>query len=54
MSTNEKIEAPKVEMPSLERIQEELASAKSIDDFFGKGGIFYEITLFQIRPAAPS
>src|SRR5262245_24801943 len=29
-----------VPMPSLERIQQELASAKSIDDFFGKDGIF--------------
>lgn len=27
-------------MPSLQRIQQELASAKSIDDFFGKDGIF--------------
>src|SRR5438270_790091 len=54
MSTNEKIEAPKVEMPSLERIQEELASAKSIDDFFGKGGIFarlFATTLEQLLEA---
>jgi putative transposase len=29
-----------VPMPSLERIQQELASASSIDDFFGKQGIF--------------
>ena len=28
----------KIEMPSLERIQQELGSAKSIDDFFGKEG----------------
>jgi transposase-like protein len=27
-------------MPSLERIQQELGSARSIDDFFGKEGIF--------------
>src|SRR3954454_19878935 len=27
-------------LPSVERIQQELASAKSIDDFFGKEGIF--------------
>jgi hypothetical protein len=27
-------------MPSVERIQQELASAKNLDDFFGKEGIF--------------
>jgi putative transposase len=27
-------------LPSIDRIQQELASAKSIDDFFGKQGIF--------------
>ncbi len=27
-------------LPSVERMQQELASAKSIDDFFGKEGIF--------------
>lgn len=27
-------------MPSVERIQQELGSAKSLDDFFGKQGIF--------------
>lgn len=27
-------------MPSVERVQQELASARSIDDFFGKNGIF--------------
>ena len=40
MSTNEKPEQPTIAMPSLERIQQELGSAKSIDDFFGKEGIF--------------
>ena len=39
MSTNEKTEQAKVEMPSLERRQEALGSAKSIDDFFGKEGL---------------
>jgi transposase-like protein len=29
-----------VSMPSVERIQQELGSAKSLDDFFGKQGIF--------------
>ena len=40
MSTNEKQEQPKIDIPSLERIQQALGSAKSIDDFFGKEGIF--------------
>jgi putative transposase len=39
MSTNETLKQPKVDMPSLEKIQAELGSAKSIDDFFGKEGI---------------
>ena len=29
-----------ISMPSVERIQQELGSAKSLDDFFGKEGIF--------------
>ena len=40
MSENENAEQAKIAMPSLERIQAELSSAKSIDDFFGKEGIF--------------
>jgi hypothetical protein len=36
MSTNE--QKPKIEMPSLEKIQQELATAKSIDDFWEKEG----------------
>jgi hypothetical protein len=40
MSENEKQAPAKNALPSLERIQEELASAKSMDDFFGKEGIF--------------
>jgi hypothetical protein len=40
MSENEHKEQRNIEMPSLERIQQELGSAKSIDDFFGKEGIF--------------
>src|SRR5258706_876670 len=40
MSENEKQEQTNKDMPSLERIQQELARAKSIDDFFGKEGIF--------------
>ncbi len=54
MSTNEKQPERKIDMPSLERIQAELASAKSIDDFFGKGGIFARLfadTLEQMLEA---
>src|SRR4028118_163625 len=41
-------------LPSVERIQQELASAKSIDDFFGKEGIFARLfagTLEQMLEA---
>ena len=41
-------------LPSVERIQQELASAKSIDDFFGKDGIFARLfadTLEQMLEA---
>jgi putative transposase len=54
MSTNEKQEQAKIELPSLERIQQELGSAKSIDDFFGKEGIFarlFATTLEQMLEA---
>lgn len=55
MSENEKQPAPsKIEMPSLERIQQELGSAKNIDDFFGKEGIFarlFATTLEQMLEA---
>src|SRR5260221_5108884 len=55
MSENEKKpEPPKIEMPSVERIQQELGSAKSIDDFFGKEGIFarlFATTLEQMLEA---
>jgi hypothetical protein len=30
----------KIDLPTAEAIQRELSSAKSMDDFFGKGGIF--------------
>jgi putative transposase len=40
-TTNRKgTEALPPAMPSVERVQQELASATSLDDFFGKGGIF--------------
>lgn len=55
MSENEqKLTQAKIEMPSLERIQQELGSAKSIDDFFGKEGIFarlFATTLEQMLEA---
>lgn len=55
MSENEKKpEQAKIEMPSWERIQKELGSAKSIDDFFGKEGIFarlFATTLEQMLEA---
>jgi putative transposase len=41
-------------MPSVERVQQELASAKSLDDFFGKEGIFARLfadTLEQMLEA---
>src|SRR3954451_14843164 len=41
-------------LPSVERIQQELARAKSIDDFFGKEGIFARLfadTLEQMLEA---
>ncbi len=52
MSTNE--QKAKIEMPSLEKIQQELATAKSIDDFWGKEGIFarlFATTLEQMLEA---
>jgi putative transposase len=45
---------PPTVLPSVERIQQELASAKSIDDFFGKEGIFARLfagTLEQMLEA---
>jgi putative transposase len=40
MTTEKSTKGPAGNMPSLEVIQRELASAQSIDDFFGKEGIF--------------
>jgi putative transposase len=43
-----------VSLPSVERVQQELASAKSLDDFFGKEGIFARLfadTLEQMLEA---
>lgn len=54
MSENENAEQAKIAMPSLERIQAELSNAKSIDDFFGKEGIFarlFATTLEQMLEA---
>jgi putative transposase len=47
-------EERKIEMPAWEKIQAELASAQSIDDFFGRGGIFARLfskTLEQMLEA---
>jgi transposase-like protein len=46
--------SPPASMPSVERVQQELASAKSLDDFFGKEGIFARLfadTLEQMLEA---
>ena len=40
MNTGKSTKNQPANMPSLEAIQRELASAKSIDDFFGKDGVF--------------
>jgi hypothetical protein len=42
INTTKKAQArePKSHLPSLETIQQELGTAKSINDFFGKEGIF--------------
>ncbi len=40
MASNTQNNNHKPHLPSVERIQEELASAESIDDFFGREGIF--------------
>ena len=54
MSDQAKQEKSKIEMPSVERIEEELSSAKSIDDFFGRDGIMARLfskTLEQMLEA---
>src|SRR6266567_3166870 len=53
--TNEEQKGPdKIEMPGWEKIQAELSSAKSIDDFFGREGLFARLfskTLEQMLEA---
>ena len=54
MTNETQSEKPQVNLPSLERIQQELGSAKSIDDFFGREGIFarlFSSTLEQMMEA---
>src|SRR5215470_10054249 len=54
MSDQEKNDKPKIDLPSVEAIQRELSSAKSIDDFFGRDGIFarlFSTTLEQMLEA---
>ena len=51
---DKKQQTTSVAMPSVERVQQELASAKSLDDFFGKDGIFARLfadTLEQMLEA---
>jgi putative transposase len=51
---NKKQSTTVVSMPSVERVQQELASAKGLDDFFGKDGIFARLfadTLEQMLEA---
>src|SRR5437762_248425 len=54
MSDQEKHEKPKIDMPTAEGLQRELSSATSIDDFFGRDGIFARLfskTLEQMLEA---
>jgi putative transposase len=54
MSDQEKNEKPRIDLPSAEALQQELSSAKSIDDFFGRDGIFARLfskTLEQMLEA---
>jgi transposase-like protein len=54
MIMTSKSEPTAAALPSVERVQQELASAKSIDDFFGKEGIFARLfagTLEQMLEA---
>jgi hypothetical protein len=45
MNTTKKAQSRDLQahLPSLEKIQQELGKAKSVDDFFGKGGIFAKL-----------
>lgn len=48
---------PPAAMPSVERVRQELASAQSLDDFFGKEGIFarlFATTIEQMLEACHS
>jgi hypothetical protein len=51
MSENEHKEQRKIEIPSLERIHQELGSATSIDDFFG---IQPQFSFFSLLCGVPS
>ena len=54
MSDQEMNDKPRIDLPSAEAIQAELSSAKSIDDFFGRDGIFARLfskTLEQMLEA---
>ena len=49
MSNQETNNKPKIDLPSVEAIQRELSSAKSIDDFFGREGIFVRLFSKTLR-----
>ena len=54
MNTKKQRSEKKIEMPGAEEVQRELASAKTMDDFFGKEGIFARLfasTLEQLLEA---
>src|SRR6185295_9416662 len=54
MNTKKQRSEKKIEMPGAEEVQRELASAKTMDDFFGKEGIFARLfasTLEQMLEA---
>jgi putative transposase len=54
MNTKKQRSEKKLEMPGADEVQRELASAKTMDDFFGKEGIFARLfasTLEQMLEA---
>ena len=54
MRQKQEKEEERVELPCTEKVQEELAKAESMDDFFGRDGIFAKLfsnTLEQMMEA---
>ena len=57
MTSKKKHTEAKIEIPSAERVEAELAKATNNDDFFGKEGVFARLfaqTLEQMREAEMS